>query len=191
MIAQLEALPYPWVDRATLQQLLGVGRRRAQQILQPVVTHQVGANGAPIELNDEGQPYTSRESEVTSLRQLARQKFESPSNFLEQYFPTRIVRDVVAAGGGDRSGDLENLRYDGPSMRPILLIQAGDSDDNSAADGGPPITGEAPNDKRFSREATLPGYNHLDILTAARRQNDGRSEPSSTALTDFALLVTR
>jgi hypothetical protein len=45
VIAQLEALPYPWVDRATLQQLLGVGRRRAQQILQPVVTHQVGANG--------------------------------------------------------------------------------------------------------------------------------------------------
>jgi hypothetical protein len=44
-IAELKALPYPWVDRATLEHLLGVGRRRAQQILQPCVTHTVGANG--------------------------------------------------------------------------------------------------------------------------------------------------
>ena len=45
VIAHLRALPYPWIDRATLQQLLGVGRRRAQQILQPCVTHRIGANG--------------------------------------------------------------------------------------------------------------------------------------------------
>lgn len=45
VLAALKALPYPWVDRATLQELLGVGRRRAQQILRPCVTHQVGANG--------------------------------------------------------------------------------------------------------------------------------------------------
>src|SRR5687767_8265907 len=44
-IAELKALPYPWVDRATLERLLGVGRRRAQQILAPCVTHSVGANG--------------------------------------------------------------------------------------------------------------------------------------------------
>ena len=35
----------PWVDRATLEPILGVGRRRAQQILKPCVTHQVGSNG--------------------------------------------------------------------------------------------------------------------------------------------------
>jgi hypothetical protein len=44
-IEQLEALPYPWVDRATVEQVLGVGRRRAQQIIAPCVTHTVGANG--------------------------------------------------------------------------------------------------------------------------------------------------
>jgi hypothetical protein len=45
IIRELDALPYPWVDRATLELILGVGRRRAQQILKPCVTHQVGSNG--------------------------------------------------------------------------------------------------------------------------------------------------
>jgi hypothetical protein len=45
IVSDLEALPYPWVDRHVIEQVLRVGRRRAQQILQPCVTHQIGANG--------------------------------------------------------------------------------------------------------------------------------------------------
>ena len=45
IIEELRALPYPWVDRAALERSMRVGRRRAQQILQPCVTHRVGANG--------------------------------------------------------------------------------------------------------------------------------------------------
>lgn len=45
IIEDLTNLPFPWVDRETLQILLHVGPRRAQQILSPCVTHQVGANG--------------------------------------------------------------------------------------------------------------------------------------------------
>lgn len=41
----LRALPDPWIDRSTLEQLLGIGRRRAQQILAPCVGRQVGVNG--------------------------------------------------------------------------------------------------------------------------------------------------
>ncbi len=44
-IDALRRLPFPWVDRATLQQLLGVGPRRAQQILAPCVTRKIGASG--------------------------------------------------------------------------------------------------------------------------------------------------
>ena len=36
---------------------------------------------------------------------------------------------------------------------------------------------------------TLPGYNHLDVVTAARRQNDGRPEPTWKALANFAIQV--
>ena len=45
VIADLNGLSWPWVDRETLQSLLKVGRRRAQQILQPCVSRRIGANG--------------------------------------------------------------------------------------------------------------------------------------------------
>ncbi len=45
IIAELGNLPWPWVDSETLQALLLVGPRRAQQILRPCVTRQIGANG--------------------------------------------------------------------------------------------------------------------------------------------------
>src|SRR4051812_20732639 len=44
-IRRLEALPFPWVDRAALEFTLGIGRRRAQQILQPLVRRTIGKNG--------------------------------------------------------------------------------------------------------------------------------------------------
>jgi hypothetical protein len=144
----------------------------------------VGAGGAPLELNDAGEPYTSRESEVSDLTQLGRAMFEPPADFTEQYFPTRILTDVAAA----ESGGFEELRHDGVARKPGLLIQAADSDDNSAPDEGPPYLGEdPPNEMELSRELILPGYNHLDVATAAWRQNDGRPEPTSRALAHFSL----
>ena len=45
IIVELNGLPWPWIDRETVQSLLKVGRRRAQQILQPCVGRQIGASG--------------------------------------------------------------------------------------------------------------------------------------------------
>jgi hypothetical protein len=73
-------------------------------------------------------------------------------------------------------------------MRPILLIQAGDSDDNDGPDSGPArTTSTKPNDKPLSREIVIPGYNHLDVTTAARVQTDGHTEISSAKLALFAM----
>jgi len=60
VIAELSNLPWPWVDRETLQSLLRVGPRRAQQVLRPCVTRQVGANGV-----------AEREELIAHLRRLA------------------------------------------------------------------------------------------------------------------------
>lgn len=43
VIARLEDRPEDWVDRATLESLLGVGRRRAQQLLARIPCQRVGA----------------------------------------------------------------------------------------------------------------------------------------------------
>jgi hypothetical protein len=147
----------------------------------------VGRNGASIPLNDSGDPYTTRESETTSIRAVARALFEGPANFIEQYFPTRLLTDVFAGS----QGDYEEMRYDGVSKRPALLIQAGDSDNNGPSDSGRPRRGTPPNQRPLSREIIIPGYNHIDVATAAWRQNDGRAEPSSRTLAKFTLAVIR
>ena len=43
--AELRSLPFPAVDRATLERVLHVSRRRAQQILAPCVRRQIGSSG--------------------------------------------------------------------------------------------------------------------------------------------------
>jgi hypothetical protein len=45
VIEELEALPSPWVDSASLELVLSVGRRRAQQILRPLVRDTIGKSG--------------------------------------------------------------------------------------------------------------------------------------------------
>ncbi len=60
VITELRKLSWPWVDRQSLQVLLKVGRRRAQQILQPCVTRQIGANGV-----------ADREELIAHLKRLA------------------------------------------------------------------------------------------------------------------------
>jgi hypothetical protein len=60
VIGQLENLPDPFVDRATLEFVLGIGRRRAQQILRPLVRRTVGRNGL-----------AAKEDVIAYLRQLA------------------------------------------------------------------------------------------------------------------------
>jgi predicted Zn-dependent protease len=43
--ADLNSLPQPWIDRATVERVLHVGRRRAQQLLAPCVSFQTGSSG--------------------------------------------------------------------------------------------------------------------------------------------------
>lgn len=60
IVGELRASPRPFVDRSTVEFLLGVGRRRAQQIMAPCITDRVGANGL-----------ADREALIDRLRRLA------------------------------------------------------------------------------------------------------------------------
>jgi hypothetical protein len=96
VIGAIEALPRPFVDRATLEFLLGIGRRRAQQILAPCITDRVGANGL-----------ADRDGVIAHLRRLA----ESDAGHYER----QRRRQVAQA--------LEQLRKD-RLQRPQLLVEA-------------------------------------------------------------------
>lgn len=96
IIREIEALPRPFVDRATVEFLLGVGRRRAQQIMAPCITDRVGSNG----LADRGRL-------IAQLRALAEGE--------EGYYEVQRRRKVAAA--------LDRLRIE-RLHQPRLLVEA-------------------------------------------------------------------
>ncbi len=98
----LEAHPRPFVDRATVEFLLGVGRRRAQQIMAPCVVDRVGANGLAgrkemidrlrrlAEGEDGYYERRRREKLAQVLAELRRARLERPQLLVEA--PAQIVR---------------------------------------------------------------------------------------------------
>ncbi|MBJ7330278.1 MAG: hypothetical protein JHC95_10295 [Solirubrobacteraceae bacterium] len=134
----------------------------------------------PSLLRDDGTPYTSSASEVTDVRDLARVLHEGPLDFLEAYFPTRIVTDVEFALAGSRQGDLRHILYvDAPRTLPRLTVTAGESD-IMATKPPVPSLGSAANE-----HLTVAGYNHNDVILAAPVTHDGAPEPTASAVSHF------
>jgi len=79
IIAELETLPCPWIDRAAVEQVLGIGRRRAQQILAPCITRRVGASGV-----------AERSCFIAHLRSLA----AGETVFYEQQRRRKVARHI-------------------------------------------------------------------------------------------------
>ncbi|MFD3745451.1 hypothetical protein [Nocardia sp. NPDC058633] len=117
-------------------------------------------------------PYTSAGSEVTAIGELARSLCEPPLDFTEWYFPTRLTLDIQQTTAPSYAA--HHLHLDGVDRNPILTFRSS---------GGIPVADSgSPRDEVIH----LPGYNHIDVLTAAARQNDGRPEVVSTRLAEFA-----
>jgi hypothetical protein len=140
--------------------------------------NQFGKPGTPVQRDDSGTPFTSAGSEVTDVHQFARSIFEAPADFAEQYFPLRLLSEQQDASNGDRSGSLQNLRYDGIPKHPQFYADAQHGIEDGAS---PPPKGPGP-----SAWIKLPGYDHIDVASAALRQNTGKHEAESAGLWTFA-----
>lgn len=100
-IQQIESLPLPWIDCASVAFALGVGRRRAQQIMRPLVARTIGSSGiAPKETvilhlrslesgTSVAFEVNRRERLHSILNNLQRERKERPRVLVEA--PTRIV----------------------------------------------------------------------------------------------------
>ena len=119
----------------------------------------------------DGTLFTGADKEVTDIQELARSMAEQPLDFTEQYFPTKLVTDLELA----TSPQVKRLvvHPDGLTANPTLTVLAGDG----------LLAGRIPADLH---PVVADGYQHLDVLTAAPVQNNGRPEPVSAALTEFA-----
>ncbi|KOG42509.1 hypothetical protein [Streptomyces resistomycificus] len=119
----------------------------------------------------DGTPFTGAGKEVTDIRELARSLAQQPLDFTEQYFPTKLVSDIQFA----TSPQVKRLvvHPEGLTANPTLTVLAGDG----------LLAGRVPPELNA---VIADGYQHLDVLTAAPEQNDGRPEPVSTHLGRFA-----
>ena len=106
IVQQLRNLPDPWVDRGTLERLLGVGRRRAQQILAPCIGRKIGASGV-----------AGREAVIAHLGRLAageivhyeRQRRRRFSERLDALYHERLTRVMVEAPAAIVNQELSGL----------------------------------------------------------------------------------
>jgi len=100
-IQQIESLPLPWIDCASVAFALGVGRRRAQQIMRPLVAQTIGSSGIALKEKvishlrslENGTPATfevNRRARLHSiLNELQQERKARPRVLVEA--PTRIV----------------------------------------------------------------------------------------------------
>jgi len=105
VIRELEALPRPFVDRATVEFLLGVGRRRAQQIMAPCIMDRVGTNGLADRVafishlrrlaeGDDGYYERRRRHKVAAaLAQWQKERIERPQLLVEA--PVQVVAQAL------------------------------------------------------------------------------------------------
>lgn len=106
ILEELRRLPRPFVDRATVEFLLGVRRRRAQQIMAPCVVERVGTNGladrdaliARLERIASGEEafYEERRRRKVAriIDELRRERVERPQLIVEA--PTAVVNQELA-----------------------------------------------------------------------------------------------
>lgn len=96
ILEELRNHPHSYVDRATIEFLLSIGRRRAQQIMAPCITGRVGANGL-----------ADRDALITRLQRIA----EGDEGFYEVERRRKVAKLI---------GDLRQERVE----KPQLLVEA-------------------------------------------------------------------
>ncbi|MGI5327090.1 hypothetical protein [Actinomadura nitritigenes] len=125
--------------------------------------------GDGVPASKDGTPFTSAAKEVTDIGELARSLAEQPLDFTEHYFPTKMISDIALAASPGIADDA--VHTNGPTANPIINLEAGDG-----LGGRDPQPGDV----------VAPGYQHIDVLTAAAKQNGGEPEVVSTNLAAFA-----
>jgi hypothetical protein len=143
VIHELELLPRPFVDRATLEFLLGVGRRRAQQILAPCITERVGTNGLAdrdaliarlrrVAEGDDGYYERRRRRNVAEvLAQLQKDRLERPQLLVEAPVQILTQKFVNLPAGVDLEPGRISLTFDQPqqALEKLLALAMAISND--------------------------------------------------------------
>ena len=143
IIRELGRLPRPFVDRATLEFLLGVGRRRAQQILAPCISERVGTNGLAdrdaliahlrrVAEGDDGYYERRRRRNVAEiLAQLKKDRLERPQLLVEAPLQVLTQEFVNLPAGVDLEPGRISVTFDQPqqALEKLLALAMAISND--------------------------------------------------------------
>lgn len=136
----------------------------------------IGAPGTPVHRDPTGKPFTTPADEVTDISELARSLSEHPLDFTEKYFPAKLMSDISQATAPQIARWV--LHPGGLKARPTLTV---------IAERG--LFADRPDVVPTLGAVLAPGYQHLDVLTAAPAQNTGKPEIVSTSLVAFTASV--
>jgi hypothetical protein len=135
----------------------------------------IGAPDDPGYRTSDGTLFSTPGEEVTDLRELARSLAEQPLDFTEQYFPTKLATDIMLGTAPEISRLVAHP--EGLTANPVITLLAGNG---LIAGSGRPLPPDL-------HAVVAPGYEHLDVLTAAPAQNSGQPEIVSANLARFAV----
>lgn len=131
---------------------------------------------APAQLTDSGQPFTTPATEVSDDTEVARAVGSGEVGYWDCYFPERLLTDIAFAFTGVRSGDLTHLKYSDSQIQGVPHLEV-------ISDLWAPYQSAGVIIPAAAIRAT--GYDHLDILSAAVRQNSGAPEVVTSSIARF------
>lgn len=120
-----------------------------------------------------GPRFTSPSREVTDINDLAHGVAGYPLNFVEAYYPTRMILDASFGLFGSHAASPNLLHPDGFNQVSKLDIAGGEGVVKLLM---PIVNPQA---------TVVEGYNHIDVLTASPTQNNGQPEPVTSHLLDY------
>ncbi|MCF8035297.1 MAG: hypothetical protein K9K62_00350 [Desulfobacteraceae bacterium] len=135
---------------------------------------QVARPGDPLTSMDGSVTYTDFETEMSSIRDLARAQFYGPTNLVEWYFPIRKIVDMIAAASsyGPEYG-LNFMYSDRVAALPQITFTAGEGMFTDEIFGGDP------------NARIVPGANHMDPMFISANTSEFKKNPVIESLLDF------
>ncbi|KAK0556579.1 hypothetical protein OC846_001023 [Tilletia horrida] len=118
-----------------------------------------------------GKPFVNSSVEVTDIDDFARSLAELPLPYIETYYPSRVTTDSGDAQKGAKDALTTNIHTDGYKKRPVINLIGSE--------------GLAIQQPGVYNAVIAPGYNHLDTISASRKQNLGRTEVLSISAAKF------
>lgn len=119
---------------------------------------EIAADGSNVAKSNDGKPFVTAKNQVTDIKVLSAALAAPPLDYTEHYYPTRVTTDIVLIGTGLTKAAPNTIHRGAFKKRPGLNVLGSE---------GLAVAGSFGD---LGNHILCDGYNHLDVLLAARKQ---------------------